>query len=170
MRRLDLKSARSSVIALGALTLLAGCTSFGGAFGDTTAALVGVPSTQSLPADKALVEAKTHFGQGDYGYSASFYKQVVELTPNDPEGFVGLAASYDRLRRFDLSDRVYAQLLQLSGPTAQYYNNIGYSYMLRGNLPAARASFLKAKSLAPGSIVVANNLQLLGSSIRTAQR
>lgn len=170
MRCLDLKSARSSVIALATLSLLAGCTSLGGAFGDTTAALVEVPSIQSYPADKALAEAKTHFGQGDYGYSASFYKRVVELTPNDPEGFVGLAASYDRLRRFDLSDRAYAQILQITGPTLQYYNNIGYSYMLRGNLPAARASFLKAQKLAPDSIVVANNLQLLGSGIRTAQR
>ena len=47
---------------------------------------------------------------------------------------MGLGASYDRLGRFDLSDRVYATLYPISGRTAQYYNNLGYSYMLRGNL------------------------------------
>ena len=67
-------------------------------------------------------------------------------SPKDPEGYVGLGASYDRLGRFDLSDRVYASLYALSGGTAQYYNNVGYSYMLRGNLTAALTNFRKAKA------------------------
>src|SRR5690606_29897642 len=103
----------------------------------------------SYDAERALREARAHFRNNDFGYSAALYKRVVELRPKDPEGYVGLGASYDRLRRFDLSDRVYASLYGLSGGTAQYYNNVGYSQMLRGNLSEALSSFGKAKSLDP---------------------
>ena len=58
-------------------------------------------------------------------------------------------------------DRVYAALYGITGGTAQYYNNVGYSYMLRGNVPAALTSFRKARALDPDNIVVANNIQIL---------
>ena len=53
-------------------------------------------------------------------------------------------------------------------PTAQYYNNLGYSYMLRGNLTQALINFRKAKALAPDSPVVANNMQMLSNATRRA--
>jgi Flp pilus assembly protein TadD len=59
---------------------------------------------------------------------------------------------------------VYASLYKLSGGTAQYYNNLGYSYMLRGNLTQALANFRQAKSLAPDNAVVANNLAILANA------
>ena len=115
-------------------------------------------------ADRALTEARSHFRNSDFGYSASLYKRVVELSPKDPEGYIGLGASYDRLGRFDLSDRVYASLFALSGGTAQYYNNLGYSYMLRGSFQTALSNFRKAKALDPQNEVVANNLQILATA------
>ena len=68
------------------------------------------------------------------------------------------------MRRFDLSDRVYASLYKISGGTAQYYNNVGYSYMLRGNLTAALTNFRKAQKLDPDNAVIANNLQILANA------
>src|SRR5699024_4030322 len=97
------------------------------------------------------------------GYSAAYYKKAVELSPKSAEGYVGLGASYDRLGRFDQSDRVYATLYAICGPTAQYYNNIGYSYMLRGNLTQALSSFRKARALDPGNPVIVNNIKMLNS-------
>ena len=58
----------------------------------------------------------------------------------------------------------------MEGGTLAYYNNIGYSYLLRGDLQRARASFLKAYDLDPENVVVANNLQLLGSSDQAIAR
>jgi Flp pilus assembly protein TadD len=145
-------------------SILSGCSSLGGSFGETAAALPEPPQLQFVAADEVLPDARNSFQQHNYGYSAAYYKRALELTPNDEEALVGLAASYDRLRRFDLSDRVYAQLLVVDGGTSQYYNNVGYSYMLRGNLVAARQSFLKARDLDPTSQVVANNLALLDAS------
>jgi Flp pilus assembly protein TadD len=147
-----------------AATILSGCSSLGGSFGENAGALPEPPQLQFVAADQVLPDARTNFEQHNYGYAAAYYKRALELTPNDEEALVGLAASYDRLRRFDLSDRVYAQLLVVDGGTAQYYNNVGYSYMLRGNLVAARSSFLRAHDLDPTSQVVDNNLTLLDAS------
>jgi Flp pilus assembly protein TadD len=60
-----------------------------------------------------------------------------------------------------VSDRVYATLYKLTGGTAQYYNNVGYSYLLRGDLKAALTNLRMAKRLDPQNGIVANNLQIL---------
>lgn len=146
---------------------LAGCSTANlgaSAFGSSKLAAAEIPDIGNYTAERALVEARAHFRNSDYGHSAALYKRVVELSPKNPEGYVGLSASYDRLRRFDLSDRVYAALYELSGGTAQYYNNVGYSYMLRGNLTAALSNFRKAEKLAPGNVVISNNIQILADA------
>lgn len=152
---------------------LAGCSTgnFGGAsaFGSSKLQVAEVSNIGSYTKDTALAEARGHFRNNNFGYSAAFYKRAVELSPKEPEGYIGLSASYDRLGRFDLSDRVYASLYALSGDTAQYYNNVGYSQMLRGNLAAAVKNFRKAESLDPGNPVVANNLQLLARATAEAR-
>ena len=154
-----------------ALPLLAGCSSMGSmsSFGGKQQQVAVVANIGDYTADAALAEAKGHFRSGDYGHSAALYKRVVELSPKDAEGYIGLSASYDRLRRFDLSDRVYAALFAIIGGTAQYYNNVGYSYMLRGNLTAALTNFRKAEKLDPGNAVVANNIQILANAAKASR-
>jgi Flp pilus assembly protein TadD len=147
---------------------LSGCTTasmFGSSsFGDNKLEVADIDNKGSYTADGALTEARGHFRNNNYGYSAAYYKRVVELSPKDPEGYIGLGASYDQLRRYDLSDRVYASLYKLTGATAQYYNNLGYSYMLRGDLRKALINFRKARKLDPDNVVVANNIQLLSDA------
>ena len=159
------------LVLLGAVALpLAGCSSMGqSAFGDNKLDVADVKDIGDYTSDRALSEARAHFKNNDFGYSAALYKRVVELSPKDPQGYIGLSASYDRLGRFDLSDRVYASLYQISGGSAQYYNNLGYSYMLRGNLTVALTNFRKAKALAPDSAVVANNLQILANAAASSR-
>jgi Flp pilus assembly protein TadD len=152
-------------LTVAAVAVLSACTSSklvgASAFGSNKLQVAEISNIESYTAEGALREARAHFRNRDFGHSAAFYRRVVELSPNDPEGYVGLGASYDRLRRFDLSDRVYASLHKLSGGSAQYYNNVGYSQMLRGNLKEALQNFRRAEKLEPGNVVVANNLQIL---------
>lgn len=151
--------------------LLSGCSSLmPGAFGDRSSGLADVANIEYYASDQALAEAKNHFRHGNYGHSATLYKKAAELEPKDAEAFLGLAASYDRLRRFDLADRSYRRLFDLTGGTLQYYNNVGYSNLLRGNLVAARKNFLKAYEIDPKNIIVANNLELLGASATVVER
>jgi Flp pilus assembly protein TadD len=170
------RSVRSFRLALMAVVgavafTLGGCSSLmpgSSTYGTNQLAVADISDIGDYTADRAMSEARAHFRNNDYGYSATLYKRVVDLDPKDAEGYVGLGASYDRLGRFDLSDRVYQTLFALSGGTAQYYNNVGYSYMLRGNLTLALTNFRKAKALAPDSVVVANNLQILANTVARA--
>jgi len=161
------------VTLLVAAVALSACSTakFGGAstYGGNALTVAEIANIGDYTADRALAEARAHFRNNDFGYSAALYKRAVELSPKNPEGYVGLGASYDRLRRFDLSDRVYASLYQLSGGTTQYYNNVGYSYMLRGNLKDALTYFRKARNLDPDNEIVNNNLRLLANAAAKAR-
>lgn len=158
------------------MAVLQGCTTSGDAPEDNTAfantddALNITANVDYFSSDEALAEGKAFFRAQSYGNATAAFRKAVELAPNDREAWLGLAASYDRLRRFDLADRAYAQFAKLSPLTYQYHNNIGYSHLLRGNLKEARSHFLKAYELAPNDPVVANNLKLLGSSSKSIIR
>ena len=156
-------------IAVAPLTACSSANVGASTWGNSKLTATEVKNIGSYTPELALAEARAHFRNNDFGHSATFYKRVVELQPKNPEGYVGLAASYDRLRRFDLSDRVYQALYELSGSSAQYYNNVGYSYMLRGNFKAALTNFRKAESLEPDSIVISNNLQILADAAAAAR-
>jgi Flp pilus assembly protein TadD len=151
---------------------LAACSAAGiggSAYGNNKLTVAELSNIGDYTADSARSEARARFRNNDFGYSAALYKRVVELSPKDAQSYLGLAASYDRLGRFDLSDRVYEAYVKLAGTSVQYYNNIGYSYMLRGNLNSALTSFKKAKSLDPDNLVVANNLQILKTAAASAK-
>ena len=122
------------------------------------------------PSDEPLKLGMEHFGRGSYGLAERYFRDAVEKAPRDVTAWTGLAASYDRLRRFDLADQAYAQAVRLGGETVQILNDQGYSYMLRGNLSAARKKFERAYTLDPTNPTIANNLQLLNGSRRFIER
>jgi Flp pilus assembly protein TadD len=122
------------------------------------------------PSDEPLKLAMEHFSRGNFGIAERYFRDAVEKAPNDVTAWVGLAATYDRLRRFDLADKAYIAAIRLSGETVEILNNQGYSYMLRGDLARARAKFTKAKSIEPNNPIIINNLALLNSSYQFIQR
>lgn len=122
------------------------------------------------PSDKWLRQGKVSFANGDYGIAEQNFRKAVEVAPRDREAWIGLAASYDRLRRFDLADRAYEQANDLGPQDATMLNNIGYSMLLRGDLKQARRYFLKAYELDPGNPMIQNNIELLGESGKSIKR
>ena len=122
------------------------------------------------PSDEPVRMGLEQYNRGNYGLSQRYFKDAVEKAPKDVTAWIGLAASYDRLRRFDLADQAYSQAIRLGGVTVQILNDQGYSLMLRGNLTAARRKFEQAYSLDPGNLVIANNLELLNGSRRFIER
>jgi Flp pilus assembly protein TadD len=122
------------------------------------------------PSDQPLKLGLEYFKKGSYGLAARYFRDAVEKAPKDAEAWIGLAASYDRLRRFDLADQAYAQATRLTGETVELLNDRGFSYMLRGDLTKARVKFQKAYALDPTNPIVINNLQLLNSSYSFVER
>jgi Flp pilus assembly protein TadD len=123
-----------------------------------------------FPSDEPLKLGLEHFDRGNYGVAERYFRDAVEKAPRDATAWVALAATYDRIARFDLADRAYGVAIGLTGETTQILNNQGYSYMLRGDLVNARKKFAKAHDREPNNPTIANNLKLLNSSGRFIQR
>ena len=136
----------------------------------TTATVQEAADVKYYRSDEPLRMGIEHFNRGHYGIAERYFRDAVEKAPKDPTAWVALAATYDRLARFDLADRAYVYAIRLVGETTEILNNQGYSYMLRGDLAKARLKFLKAYQREPNNPTIANNLQLLNSSYSVIQR
>jgi tetratricopeptide (TPR) repeat protein len=124
------------------------------------------PLTPSKPNDD-LSLGREHFREGNYGLAERYFRRAVEAGPRDADSWLGLAAAYDRLKRFDLADRAYNQLYRMNGRTPAILNNQGYSYMLRGDYAHARQILSEAQAKDPNNPYITNNLALLEESVRT---
>jgi len=113
-----------------------------------------------------LNTGKKLYRAANFGLAERHFRRAVESRPKDAEAWVGLAASYDQLRRFELADRAYNQAIGIIGKTPEVLNNQGYSYMLRGDYPRARTTLLQAKAKDPDNPYIQNNLDLLDKSRR----
>lgn len=152
---------------------LAGCA--GGSFGapgawETTASVQDPDDVKFYPSDEPYRLGVEHFNRGHFGLSERYFRDAVEKAPKDATAWIGLAASYDRIRRFDLADRAYARAISLVGETTQILNNRGYSLLLRGDLAGARVQFTRSNDRDPNNPIILNNLRLLDGSQRYIQR
>jgi Tfp pilus assembly protein PilF len=107
---------------------------------------------------------KKYFRSNNFGLAEKSFRSAAEKHPRDAEAWIGLAASYDRLRRFDLADRAYTEALRLVGPTAEVLNDEGFSYMLRGDYERAHKLLEQAQIKDPANPYVQANLDLLAQS------
>ena len=159
-----MRGAMAAVIAIAAFSL-AGCNVPG--LQGLAASSTGEPQqVQALadprgvtgPAKNDLEDAKEQYRERNFGLAETKFRAIVEKEAGNAEAWLGLAASYDQLRRFDLADRAYGQVAKLAGPSAVLHNNRGYSYLLRGDRAKARAEFARAQQLDPRNDYVRNNM------------
>lgn len=131
---------------------------------------LAVEDPKFFPSDELIRTAKVGFHNGDYGLAEINFRKAVELAPKDLEAWLGLAATYDQLRRFDLADGAYQKVLMLAPANATVYNNAGYSQLLRGDIKKAKFLLLKAHELDPDNPYIDSNLALLGQSGKSIKR
>lgn len=116
-----------------------------------------------------VARGREQFRAGNYAAAESAFDRAAKMNPRDAEAWLGLAACYDHMRRFELADRAYVQASSIKGPTSEILNNQGYSYLLRGDLARARTTLTAARNKNPGNKYVQNNLKLLESKERSAK-
>jgi Flp pilus assembly protein TadD len=136
----------------------------------TTLTIQSPTDVKYYPSDEPLRLGQEYFNRGIYGVAQQYFQAAVEKAPRDVSAWIGLAASYDRIGRFDMADRAYRQAIKLQGETTQILNNQGYSYMLRGNLGVAREKFHEALLRDPDNQTIQNNIDLLNGSYRFIER
>jgi Flp pilus assembly protein TadD len=136
----------------------------------TTTTIQQNANVQYYPSDEPLRMGIEQFNRGNFGIAERYFQDAVAKAPKDVSAWIGLAASYDRVGRFDLADRAYGSAIHLAGETTAILNNHGYSYMLRGDHNSARREFLKALQREPGNPTILNNLKLLDGSNQFIKR
>jgi Flp pilus assembly protein TadD len=154
--------------------LLASCSNIQlsemSSFADSSASVLDTSRADYYTDDQLIITAKAQFREGNYGKAYSGFKQAINENPKDPAAWFGYAAAADMLRRFDESKKAYARLQPVIGRRLEFHNNLGYSYLLQGDLVSARREFLKAYDMDPKNEVTANNLQLLRNSYNYPKR
>jgi tetratricopeptide (TPR) repeat protein len=126
----------------------------------------GTPNVLGKNPYDDLSLGKKYFQAANFGLAEKHFRRAVEQHPNDAESWVGLAASYDRLKRFDLADRAYGRAASILGETPEIMNNKGFSYLLRGDYVRARRTLMAAQARAPDNPYIRNNLRLLAKAER----
>jgi Flp pilus assembly protein TadD len=134
----------------------AGCQSTGSI---DTAKTASVEPTDISAMD--LASGKEQFREANFGLAEKHFRKTVELNAMSASGWLGLAASYDQLGRFDFSDRAYEQLIKLQGKKPEILNNQGYSQLLRGNHKKAGKLFAEALAARPGDPRILANIELM---------
>ena len=125
-------------------------------------------TTGTLPESvRHIQEAQLQFTEGHYGLAVDNYSKTVEGDPLNPEAWLGLAAAYDQIGRFDEADKAYGKVQGLIGATPSVLNNLGYSYLLRGNLDKSRVTLLAAYRGDPGNTYILNNINILNDRLVT---
>jgi len=117
----------------------------------------------------AMTRGREQYQANRFRDAERHFRRATELAPKSAEAWLGLAACYDRVRDFGKADGAYAKALAIAGPTSEVLNNQGYSFILRGDLKAARDKLLAAQRADPRNKFVENNLILLESSERKAR-
>jgi Flp pilus assembly protein TadD len=147
----------TAMAAIAAVLMMSGCTTSGV---DTTKTTAIQPAAKDIDTSD-LAQGKAQFRDANYGLAEKHFRKAVELKADNAEAWMGLAASYDELGRFDFADRAYDQLLKVAGRKPQIVNNMGYSQLLRGNRKKAKSLLLEAKAGMADPTVVDANLALL---------
>ncbi len=142
---------------LAAATALAGCQTSA----IDTLETAAVQSGAQVSVEDNVAAGKMQFRQANYGLAEQHFRRVVEQRADNAEAWLGLAASYDQLGRFDFADRAYDQLLRVAGRRPEIVNNLGYSHYLRGDKTKARELYQEARRGMSDPTVVDANLALL---------
>ncbi|MGO9547805.1 MAG: tetratricopeptide repeat protein [Rhodomicrobium sp.] len=106
-------------------------------------------------------KAKENFRHGEYGLAERYFRQAIEERHSNAEAWLGLAASYDHLKRFEEADRAYEVLKKMTGDTPTVLNNLGFHYMLKGEFVSAEHALHAAQEQDPNNPLIQANLALL---------
>lgn len=125
------------------------------------ACVPGGPGTGSQSPQVTLSQGISLLAQRQYDQAKAVFTRLSPWKSGDPRILMGMAIASDMKGDFRTADRAYEQLLLLAPDQAALYNNMGYSYMLRGDLDRAGSYLKEAARRDPSNVAIKNNLQML---------
>lgn len=157
------KSLASAIVVLAPL-VLAGC----GAQSPEYRLMFGNDGMTIGAGPSAYEMAKADFEARRYGLAVKHFQRAIAEAPQSVEALNGLAATYDRLGRFDLSERLYRRALAANPGSTQTLNNLGYSLILQGKHDLARVFLADAARSDAANRVIEGNLDLADEALEAA--
>ena len=146
------------------LSLAAGCTSAN----VNVRPFVGVPGQERGDNAASLLEqGKSDFAANHFGKAVGHFRKALNFKPDSIRAMNGLAASYDKLGRFDVAATLYQSALTQVPNSAVTLNNIGYSYYLQKKLDLALL-YLKeaAERNEDNNPLISANLNIVSSALQ----
>ena len=119
------------------------------------------PTAAGNDFESAMTRGKAHFAKGQFGLALGAFKKALDQQPESVRALDAVAASYDKLQRYDLADHYYGLAIERAPNSPDLLNNIGYSHELRGDYAGARRYLARAAGLDPTSKVIGGNLAML---------
>ncbi|MBA3511803.1 LytR C-terminal domain-containing protein [Sphingomonas sp.] len=124
-------------LATAAVLALAGC---GGSDAKLEIRSTPTPlSATSKPTPHRIAEAHGHLALGNVALAIESFRKALREQPDSVDAMVGLAASYDRMTRFDLSRRYYESALAIVPADTRVLNAFARSLDVQGRSVEAAA-------------------------------
>lgn len=116
--------------------------------------------------DPAVSQAQVERGimlieMRDYKAAKAELTRARPFKTADPRALMALAVASDMEGDFRTSDKAYEMLLSRAPDQAGLFNNMGYSYMLRGDLEKAASYLEEAARRSADNETIKNNLIML---------
>lgn len=97
----------------------------------------------------------------DYAAAKAELTKAQPFKTGDSRALMALAVASDMTGDFRTSDRAYGELAKKGGDQVMLFNNMGYSYMLRGDLDRALSYLTEAARRDPNNPTTRNNMAML---------
>src|SRR5258706_1736209 len=134
-----------------ALTIggLAACTSLFGGEEVKVRPIENMSSLTGAPQDRFYESAVSAINARDYGRALDYLQAARDRDPHNVKALNALGVVYDKLGRFDLSARYYAQARAIEPESRIVAENTGYSKVLQGLLNPGRQVAVATIELPP---------------------
>lgn len=119
------------------------------------------PATDPATAAATVSQGYTLIGQKDYAKAKTTLQSAQPFRTGDRRALMGLAVASDMTGDFRTADRAYKELLLRETDRAMLFNNMAYSYMLRGDYARASAYLAEARRHDAANVTIANNAAML---------
>lgn len=111
---------------------------------------------------------KINFAAKRFGLALKQFKKALIQAPKNVEFLNGLAATFDKLGRFDLSKRYYQMALTVDPNSPETLSNFGYSYYMQRKHDVAKVLLREASAKSNDKWTGHANLHLLNKTVETA--
>jgi protein O-GlcNAc transferase len=110
--------------------------------------------TQSLTqrCSELLQLGLTHHQADRLAEAESCYREILQQEPQHPDALHLLAVIAQQRGQYDDAIELIGAAIRKHPISADYHNNLGNTYRLRGNLAAAIASYRRATALDPDHV------------------